>query len=102
MNTLITLLILIGIFALQIFLSRAESKWLGLVIPIICFLYGLLYPLNMMAPIGGATAQFYIQMLAVWVMGNIPTLIFQTIYFVCRKGKKRNKSIDKMNIQDLD
>ena len=38
---------LIGIVLLQIFLSRTERKWPGLVLPVISFLFGFLYPFNM-------------------------------------------------------
>lgn len=89
------------IIFLQIFLSRRESKWPGLVLPIISFLFGLLYPLCMMVPSGGVNAGFIFQMIMVWLIGNIPTIIFLAIYFGCREKKRRNKQLDKMNIQDL-
>ena len=91
-----------GIIFLQIFLSRRESKWPGLVLPIISFLFGLLYPLNMAFPSGGVTVGFIFQMLVVWLLGNIPTIIFLAIYFGCRGKQRRNNRLDKMNIQDLD
>ena len=39
-----TLALLVGVIFLQIYLSKRESKWPGLVLPIIAFLWGLLYP----------------------------------------------------------
>ena len=39
---LITLLLLAGVAALQIFLSSRESRWPGLVLPVIGFIFGLL------------------------------------------------------------
>ena len=101
MRTLLFLLIIVGIILLQVFLSKRESKWPGLVLPIIAFLFGLLYPLNMVAPSEGATAGFILQMIFVWVLGNIPTIVFLAIYFGCRGKQRRNKQLDKMNIQDL-
>lgn len=101
-NTLIlAVLVIAGIVCLQIFLSKRESKWPGLVLPILAFLFGLLYPLNMIAPDEGVTVSFIIQMLIVWVMGNIPTIILLAIYFGCRGKQRRNKQLEKMNIQDL-
>lgn len=97
----IALLLLAGVVALQIFLSSRESKWPGLVLPIIAFLLGLLYPLNMMAPSGGVTAGFIFQMILVWLLANIPTIILLAIYFGCRGKRRRKKQMDKMNIQDL-
>lgn len=99
---LITLLLLAGVVALQIFLSGMESRWPGLVLPIIAFLFSLLYPLNMMVPPEGVTAGFIFQMILVWLLANIPTAVLLAIYFGCRAKNRRKKQIDKMNIQDLD
>ena len=98
---ILAVLVIAGIVCLQIFLSKRESKWPGLVLPILAFLFGLLYPLNMIAPDEGVTVSFIIQMLIVWIMGNIPTIILLAIYFGCRGKQRRNKQLDKMNIQDL-
>ena len=74
---------LIGIVLLQIFLSRTERKWPGLILPIISFLFGFLYPFNMSA---GAPIW---QVFFVWLLGNIPTIIFLAIYFACRPKRKQ-------------
>jgi len=97
----VCLLFSVGIL-LQMFLSKRESRWPGLVLPILAFLFGFLYPLNMVAPAGGVTAIFILQMLMVWILGNIPTIIFLAIYFACRGKQRRKKQINKMNIQDLE
>lgn len=101
MRTLMALLFMAGVVSLQIYLSKRENQWPGLVIPIISFLLAFLYPLNMAAPSEGVTAGFIVQMIIAWLMGNIPTIIFLAIYFGCRKKQRRNKQLDKMNIQDL-
>ena len=100
-RSIIALFFIVGVVYLQIFLSKRESKWPGLVIPIISFLFGLLYPLNMVAPSEGVTLVFIVQMIIVWILGNIPTIIFWAIYCGCREKRRRNKQLDKMNIQDL-
>ena len=100
-NLIITVVFFAGIIWLQIFLSKKENKWPGLMLPIISFLFGLIYPLNMVAPSDGITAGFIVQMIMVWLLGNIPTIIFLTIYFGCRGKQHKNKQLDKMNIQDL-
>lgn len=99
---LIYLALLAGVIWLQVFLSKSQSKWPGLILPIISFLFGLLYPLNMAAPSGGATASFVVEMIVIWLLGNIPTFVFLAIYFGSREKQKRNRQLDKMNIQDLD
>ena len=101
-NLMILLILLVGILLLQIILSKREGKWPGLVLPIIAFLFGLLSPLNMIVPSEGVTAGFIVQMIMVWLLGNIPTMVFLAIYFACREKKHRNKQLEKMNIQDLD
>lgn len=97
----IALALLVGVILLQIYLSKKENKWPGLVLPIITFLFGLLYPLNMVAPSDGVTVGFIFQMLLVWLLGNIPTIVLLTIYWSCRSKQHRNKQLEKMNIQDL-
>ena len=100
---LVVLLVLpVGIVLLQIFLSRREGRWPGLVLPGISLLLSLLYPLNMAAPAGGVTAGFVVQLLVVWLLANIPTFVLLAIYFVCREKQRRNRQLEKMNIQDLD
>ena len=98
---LIFLVLGVGIFLLQIFLSRKENKWLGRILPILSFLFSLIYPLNMMAPSEGVDFGFVLSMLLVWLMTNIPTIILSVIYVVCREKIKKNKQLDKMNILDL-
>lgn len=97
-----TCALLAGVILLQIYLSRRESKWPGLVLPVITFLVGLLYPLSMAVPPEGVTVSFLIQMMVVWLLGNIPTIILLAIYFDCRGKQRRRKQLEKMNIQDLD
>lgn len=74
---------LIGIVLLQIFLSRTERKWPGLILPVISFLFGFLYPFNMSA------GTLIWQVFFVWLLGNIPTIIFLAIYFACRPKRKQ-------------
>ena len=95
---LFTLVILVGVILLQIYLSKKESKWPGLVLPIISFLVSFIYPLNMAIPsVGG----FIFALVLGWLIANIPTIVLLTIYFACRGKQRRNKQLDKMNIQDL-
>lgn len=98
---ILAILLLTGIVFLQIFLSKRENKWPGLVLPIMAFLSGLLFPLNMAVPSSGVSVGFIFQMILVWLLGNIPTILLLTIYFACRGKQRRKKQLDKMNIQDL-
>lgn len=81
----IVVLLLVGIVALQVFLSGKRNKWLGLFMPIISFLLTLVIPLNMVAPSEGITGDFLLSMMLVMVIANIPTVFLSLIYVACRE-----------------
>ena len=74
---IIVVLFILGIVALQVFLSGKRNKWLGLFMPIISFLMTLVIPLNMVAPSEGKTGDFLLSMMLVMVIANIPTVFFR-------------------------
>lgn len=90
----------VGTILLQIFLSRRESKWLGLILPGLSLLVSLLYCMNIMAT--GDLMQDIILVFTTFFIANIPTMIFLLIYFICRKDHRKKGQMDKMKIQDLD
>ncbi len=97
------LVFLVLLAALQIFLSRRESRVPGLVLPVISFIISILYPLNMAVFPGKSTTELVLEMALVWLLANIPTAILLAIYFGCRSGRRRrNRPIDQMNIRDLE
>ena len=81
----IVVLLLVGIVALQVFLSGKRNKWLGLFMPIISFLLTLVIPLNMVAFPEGITGDFLLSMMLVMVIANIPTVFLSLIYIACRE-----------------
>ena len=81
----IVVVLLVGIVALQVFLSGKRNKWLGLFMPIISFLLTLVIPLNMVAPSEGITGDFLLSMMLVLVIANIPTVSLSLIYIACRE-----------------
>jgi cadmium resistance protein CadD (predicted permease) len=97
--TTILLVLLLGTILLQIFLSKRESKWPGLVLPVITFLCSVLMVLNVtvMESVRAAIAAAISALIA----GNIPTLILLAIYFSCRSKVKRKSEVEKMHISDL-
>lgn len=101
-NVIILILFLIGIIALQIFLSKKESKWLGLVLPVINMFFSVIAVLGRAFFGSESLGQIVIQIVSILLMFNIPTFILLAIYFACREKRKKNKEIYKMNIQDLD
>nr|WP_302666323.1 hypothetical protein [uncultured Agathobaculum sp.] len=100
---LILLLLVAAVIALQVFLSRRKAWWPGLVIPA-CTLLGVLLVLpnvllNAMSQAENA-GQVLLAVLSS-ALCLLPTLVLLAVYFVCRRGQKRKKQLDKMNIQDL-
>ena len=89
---------LIGLVVLQVFLSKRESKWPGLILPLLSFLYSLVMALSAVAYNGGIP---WGPILASLILGNIPTVILLAIYFACREKFRKRSELDKMKISDL-
>ena len=101
-NTLIFILVIVvGGIGLQIFLSRRESKILGLILPFLSFLYSLVMVFNIVA-FDMSIIEILGFIVTIFFIGNIPTIILMAVYIGCREKIKRNKEIEKMNIQDLE
>ena len=100
MRILIIIVLMALAAALQMYLSRRPSRWPGLVLPVISFLFSLLYPLSM-ADFGGDRGAFIAQLLLVWLLANIPTFIFLAIYFAARGRLRRAREFERMDAQDL-
>lgn len=93
------LVVLVGGILLQIFLSRRESRWPGLVLPLLTFLWSLLGPLNVMDT--GSVSQNVLTVLVTLLAGNIPTLVLLAIYWAVREKRRVRDQIDKMKIDEL-
>lgn len=100
-NALIGLILLAGIIILQIFLSKRENKWLGLILPIINVMFSILGVLGLAVYGYQSTTEIILQLTMVFILFNIPTIILLAIYFACREKLKKSKEIDKMKIEDL-
>ena len=97
--TLVWLGLLVGGVLLQIFLSRRESRWPGLVLPVLSFLYSLLFLCGMVAY--DSTLATILHAFFVMVITNIPTIILLAIYRAAREKLHRKSELDKMHIDDL-
>lgn len=105
-KTLVVLLILlalmVGVVLLQIYLSKMESKWPGLVLPA---LTGILALLSLLGLLGYAPQNNWESVrlaLTTLLVQSIPTVILLGIYFACREKRRVNDQLEKMNIQDLE
>ncbi len=99
-TALIVLLILtVSAVLLQIFLSRRESRWPGLILPGICVLISLIAVLGVAA--FGSLAESILTVLLVLVLYNLPTAVLLAIYAACRSGRRKRDEADTMRIHDL-
>ena len=96
---LVLLATLVGGVILQIFLSRRESRWPGLVLPLLTFLISLLNVLSVRDT--GSVSENVLVVLVTVLVGNIPTLVLLAIYWAAREKRRIKDQIDKMNIDDL-
>lgn len=101
-NLLIILIIMVGAICLQIFLSKRESKWFGLILPFIAFAYSLVIVFSFAIYDGMTGWNVFTFIISIFLTANIPTIILLAIYFGCREKIKRKKALEKMNIQDLE
>ena len=89
MRIIVLLAILAAIIILQIYLSKRENKWCGLILPIIGFLFALLLvPQNTMASATWINMNYIVNLMCAFAVYNIPTVVFMVIYIVCRKGRR--------------
>lgn len=125
----IFILIPTGLIFLQIYFSKSNNKWAGLIIPILFFCISLLIVSNIAVfNTSSTTMQEFDEngrlvhntvvttplettkslpnlagtIVVLFTLYNMPTALFLAIYFVCKGKKKRNPAIEKMRIQDLE
>lgn len=96
---LLFLALLVGGILLQIFLSKRESRWPGLILPAVTFLWSLVMLLSVAAY--DSLAQAVVPILMVLILGNIPTAVLLAIYFACREKRRKRSELDKMKLSDL-
>lgn len=90
---------IVGGVLLQIYLSRRESRWPGLVLPLLAFLCSLLMPLNVADT--GSISQNILLVLVTLLAGNIPTLVLLAVYWAAREKLRMGRQMEKMGKQDI-
>ncbi len=101
-NTLVFIVVIFGGgIAGQIALSRLASKWPGLMLPTVTFLFALFSTMGVITQFGSSLAVFMAR-LVTFAWANIPTAILLVIYFLCRRKYRKQAEMSKMNLQDLD
>lgn len=86
-TAVIRFLFFMGLVLLQIFLCKIENNWIGLILPILTFVFSLFCVWNL-AKINNIS-QMFKSFVSVLLIANIPTVIMLAIYFVCKKIVKK-------------
>lgn len=94
--------IIVGGIGLQIFLSRRQNKYLGLILPLITLIFSIITVLENIVFLTRISTDGIIRISISFIKNNIPTIILLGIYYVCRENLKRKKELEKMNILDLE
>lgn len=104
-NTLIIILLFLIIFAgaiaLQVFLSKKQNKFIGLILPTIALLFSLIMVLNVVFEETMTNWKVFFTLFSTFFVGNIPTIILLAIYFGIREKLKIESELDKTRIKDL-
>jgi len=117
------LLLGVGAIILQIFLSKAENKWPGLIMPIISFGFSLVAALGVLLfTVQGGGSGYYsedgelimetytqiadpssmvVSAIYIFLLCNIPTAILGAIYAAYRGKRNKQRALEKMSVQDL-
>jgi hypothetical protein len=118
---ILLLLVGAGVIVPQVFLSRKESKWPGLILPIISFGISLVAVGGLtFFPTAGATltengevieqvttqtaeiSSVAMTVITTFLLCNISTAVLLIIYAACRGTRKRRRELEKMSVQDLE
>lgn len=116
----------VGVIFLQIFLSKMEGKWMGLILPIITLAFSLMTIMGMAVYVhpGPITEMNFVDgelittviheaggrelipgaigaVVYTFVIMNIPTAVLLIIYKAVRGKQNRNRDLEKMSVQDL-
>ena len=86
----------VALLLLEFVLSRAESAVPGLVLPGLHALFTVLSVLMMVQPVSTFTV------VTTLLLYNIPTALYLAIYFAVRSKRRKQKQLERMNLQDLD
>ncbi len=98
---LLFLIIFAGAIALQVFLSKKQNKFIGLILPTIALLFSLIMVLNVVFEETMTNWQVFFTLFSTFFIGNIPTIILLAIYFGIREKLKIESELDKTRIKDL-
>jgi ABC-type nickel/cobalt efflux system permease component RcnA len=111
-----------GIIVLQIYLSKKENKWAGLILPSVSLGITLMALLGVLmfsvatetmthvedgeiieqtTTVVSSTPEIIAAAVYLFLLFSIPTAILLAIYIIYRGKRSRQRALDKMSVQDL-
>ena len=90
-------IILAGFFFLQVFLSKQENRWLGLILPLISLIFAVLVILTV-----GYDNYYGLPVLLIGCIALMPVAVLLTVYAAIRGKWRKRKALDKMSARDLE
>ena len=104
----VLLLVAAAAIALQVYLSGRRAWWPGVVLPVLWFAYTAFAVVAPAAgdaqangePLPQKPGQLCSALFSI-LQANIPTFVLLAVYFFCRSHRRRQKLLDRMQVQDL-
>lgn len=95
-----------AVFVILCFLERAlahkKAWWPGLILPAISLLWALFSSLNYPQSTTSTDPLVIAASIGMnFLLGNLPTYVFLLIYGVVRSKSRKQRELEKMNLQDL-
>ena len=104
----VLLLVAAAAIALQVYLSGRRAWWPGVVLPVLWFAYTAFAVVAAAAGYAQAygeplplTLGLVCSALLGMLQANNPTFVLLAVYFFCRSHRRRQKLLDRMQVQDL-
>ena len=115
---LVLLTFAVVVLVLQVFLSKSEGNWPGLIMPIAWVGFSMITPIRIL--VAGPEARSFIgainevevvhtpsmasivgEAVLMFVLLNVITGILVAIYLICRRKQNKERALLKMSVQDL-
>ncbi len=95
------LIIIPGIIILQLYFAKFNNMWLNLILPNIIFCLSLIITVIQIREYSSLNIEAILSITGYFFLINVLTVILVAIYFTNKNNIKKEKQIEKMNVQDL-
>ncbi len=88
---------------LQLYLSTRKTKWFGYILPVASNTFASFFTIfTALNLIGDSVLEMLGMALLMFLVLNIPSVVFMAIYILCRKKYFPESEMSRMKSQDLD